>query len=687
MRDSPEKNGLFHPSVVYAVERLKELNTPVLTFAQTVFWDDPMKAVLLRALRALDAPNRFVAGIHDTDYFSKLLKAPLADTPYLLVSRNDTTTKELWAATAETAALFGSETPVPISQLLEHGVALSRLCDERRRQQSAGAAHDDPRSLDHITEAWGWKAVAFRGDHAPVASDVRVADVIEQLQSLLDWAIHETLSIVHPARDEFATDAEKAAQELRSILSSEAENHSMDSLTELYRSVNARLYRWLLDRAPSGECSDPRFETAACSYFFRFRPATCDLPRFRVLELFLRPETRATVSEAYDHVLSGSGIYELDRFGTGALPFDLFVPKRGRGTLRVEERQCVVHFRDEDVTVSQGEVVEDNQKLAEVIESRFGDNCALLGKALVLPTMFAMEGVMLLNEGASVYIPRTKAWVHALHERGIQLPLKPLLRLRYRTLDTLASLNLEFHLPLHLQETFCFRNNPYPAEQLAGRWREVLQEQRKQLELLTQIRSSRDLIPFLSINSSCGPSEKWYALQDEYHALLKSVHRVGAQLTELTSQIALINDRKRGAKRVIETLERQSGKLRRAIRENLDLTGEQREKCVACRAEILGKVVDGRAAIRELDVQRRVWSDQAEGLRLAPAFLGDKERLLEIELEAEEQRLHLARNALLATGLDSVNRRPCAWWFPIVDPTMGWWEEVTRTTEAYFEEW
>ena len=72
---------------------------------------------------------------------------------------------------------------------------------------------------------------------------------------------------------------------------------------------------------------------------------------------------------------------------------------------------------------------------------------------------------------------------------------------------------------------------------------------------------------------------------------------------------------------------------------------------------------------------------------LAIAIARKMLKRLGLELEAEQQRLRLVRNALLTQGLEAANRRPCAWWFPLVDPSMQWWEEVVRTTEMYFEEW
>ena len=63
-----------------------------------------------------------------------------------------------------------------------------------------------------------------------------------------------------------------------------------------------------------------------------------------------------------------------------------------------------------------------------------------------------------------------------------------------------------------------------------------------------------------------------------------------------------------------------------------------------------------------------------------------QERRAEIELEAELKRLKMIREALVAAkGLRNADRRPSAWWIPMVSPDGSWFREISRTAECYWE--
>jgi chromosome segregation ATPase len=238
-----------------------------------------------------------------------------------------------------------------------------------------------------------------------------------------------------------------------------------------------------------------------------------------------------------------------------------------------------------------------------------------------------------------------------------------------------------------LQQTFCHRTDPYPATEFARRWREVLAEQRQQLERLAQMRSSRELIPFLASESTCGPSEKWNGILDEYQSLTGSVHETGEALTKLTHEIDELKEQRRSLESGIAGREQHSGELHKKIMGDDALPDSERETLTAQRKEVQQQIVDLRSEIGTVETLRKERGAQANRLRLDRNYLAHRDRLREIELEAERQRLRLVRNGLLVQGLEVADRRPCAWWFPVVDPSGKWLQEVSRTADMYFEEW
>ena len=103
------------------------------------------------------------------------------------------------------------------------------------------------------------------------------------------------------------------------------------TLSDFYRWLTPRL--WALVRG-SGSCN---LTTSTSLRLFRFNRETCKLPRFRFVDLFLNPATREIAERCYDDAVRGSGIYTLDQFGPGALPFDVVIPGQGRGTLHLHD--------------------------------------------------------------------------------------------------------------------------------------------------------------------------------------------------------------------------------------------------------------------------------------------------------------------------------------------------------------
>ncbi len=108
------------------------------------------------------------------------------------------------------------------------------------------------------------------------------------------------------------------------------------TLSDLYRWLTPRL--WACVRG-TGSCN---LQTSHSLKIFRFNRETAEFPRFQFVDLFLNLSTRKIACNAYNAAVQGSGIYTLDQFGEGALPFDVVIPKRGRGTLRVHQNSLVI---------------------------------------------------------------------------------------------------------------------------------------------------------------------------------------------------------------------------------------------------------------------------------------------------------------------------------------------------------
>src|SRR5688500_16490617 len=120
---------------------------PLLALGQTVLWDEPVKGGIALLLRKLGSNRKFVAGVHDTDYFAKQPAATKGKGRFAAVPHNDTTTRGLWSAAGEFSALFGSETVITKQDYLKSGLRLAAVLRNR------------PNVLDEASEAWRWRGI------------------------------------------------------------------------------------------------------------------------------------------------------------------------------------------------------------------------------------------------------------------------------------------------------------------------------------------------------------------------------------------------------------------------------------------------------------------------------------------------------------------------------------------------
>ena len=324
----------FHPTTVAALQKLQERYPAAkfLTLGQTVLWDEPVKAAFCRILEAINPSATMVAAVHDTDYFAKLPHLEDRAEKYVMLPHNDGDTRGLWSAAGELSCLFGSETVPTRSLLTENGVAFDRVA--RRYPGGVEAL------LNEETEAWGWRALVQTEPHPLIAADVRLRDIAPTLRAQLEWGFRQSLEMLPEAGPD------GAAQILGWVddyIAAEPEG----TLSDLYRWLTPRL--WVLARG-EGSCN---LQTGTSLELFRFNRATANLPRFRFVDLFLQPATRDLARKCYDDAVRGSGIYPLGQFGEGALPFDVVLPGRGRGTLRLHEGSLYIET-EEPITLCSG---------------------------------------------------------------------------------------------------------------------------------------------------------------------------------------------------------------------------------------------------------------------------------------------------------------------------------------------
>ncbi|MDR3689412.1 MAG: hypothetical protein P4L46_08540 [Fimbriimonas sp.] len=626
---------------------------PLLALGQTVFWDEPMKAGLAVAARRLGSPIRLVAGVHDTDYFAKLPSGKHEAGQFKALPHNDTTTKGLWSAAGEFSTLFGSETVITREMLHAAGLRIGKL----------GAAR--PTFMDEATEAWGWRGIVSLDEHAPITKDVQLKQLFQVCQSTMDWAIDSTLqSLSGMGRQK----AEELANDLRAKVCDAAEPRTQ-TVSEFYQRLLPIFYEFCAN-APVD------IETTATSELLRFNAATCCSSRFELVNLFVDQATRAVACSAYDEAIRGSsGLYELARFGTGAIPFDLILPEHGRGTIRLGTRGAVIMTATPQFLTFK-KPLNSISELAEAVERKFGPDCVLVGKAVTLIGMLAPEFVFVFHEGASSYVKYSRALHRKLADKGFSIKMNPILRVKYDAWDALKVCCSWMKLPDPFQRAFGTEEMCAPS--FSGRWKEVAHEQESLLATLAGLRRPIELIRFL--DRTQGGS--WNCLAREYEGLHASLGSLQRSLEEIRSQRYALYDEIRKLRAERLRAEREKGDHFREkifdkphtpadVAERSRLTHEV-EKIIHSGVEAQNRMLDLRhkqnALLQDEEVQRI------------------HERRRSIEFEAELKRLRLIRQAIICSrGLIQANLRPSAWWFRLVCPDGLWFRETVDNAECYTE--
>lgn len=679
----------FHPSARAVIDDLRSRfpDTPFLALGQTALWDEPTKAAFRRSLDALWPEARLIAAVHDSDYFAKLPGHPAhaADAKYALVPHDDAFTRGLWSAAGEMSRLFGSE-DVPTRHKLEKaGVSLHTALRDL----------DDPgKFLGEVTAAWGWTGIIHTESERRIAHDIPLRDILPTLLAQAELTLRGSAACIE---GEGAADAQVIAGTIRGWIYTFAESNPDASLSDLYRDLFPRFYELLLGAPPAN------LSAANTLRLLRFNRATAHLPRFAIVDRFLRPETRRAAIDAYNHAVAGSEIYTLDRFGEGALPFDLVIPGKGRGTLCVHEADATVFVATErPLTLCASCNITDLSSLADLVERELGPDVALVGKAVSLISMLAAEFLLVFHEGASAYTHRTRALNAGLAARGAGLSnLRPILRVRYRAWDALEVTGERawFRLPEHLARAF--GREVLPATEFAACWQCAQRHEAQRLENLAQLRSPRDLLPYLA--RALG--ESWVARQEAYQAARVRLLAAWDRAQAIQGRVYTLYDQVGRLKDEAAALERAKGEDFRArvrpLRERLWAQGpersddaetgtlrEQLEALQADRARRFDTEIQERrtqirfalATIRDLKAQRLSLERGREATEA-------RTTLRAIEAEAERAKARLAADALrVVEGLLHTNFRPSSWWFPLVDSSGGWFRRLSETAEYHLED-
>lgn len=712
----------LHPSTVAAVIELRERypRTPFLTLGQTVLWDEPVKAAFCAIAEQLENAeligpgSRIVAGVHDTDYFAKLEGLTIRDTPFVVLRHSDGDTRGLWSAAGEISALFGSETVPSRADFTREGVSFAKAA-----QAYPGGAEV---LLNQETDAPLWRAIVHTEPHPRIAADVKLRDIEPALREQLRWAFRNSLRAMR-CPEEFAGDHDCPSRDIaRKIWGWNDEYLAKNpdaTLSDLYRHLIPKT--WALVRGEAA-CN---LETTASLDIFRFNPETADKPRFGFVDLFLNPATRDLARAAYDDAVRGSGIYTLDQFGPGALPFDVVIPGKGRGTLRLHKGSVFVET-EEPVEICENCDPETLGQLAALLEDHFGSEICLVGKAVALISMLSAEYIFVFHEKASSYTSRTQQMNAQIRAAGVELELHPMLRLKYSTWDALRDVDAEFDLPPHFAKAF--GTSAISAKEFAARWKEVAEEGDRSRAELRECRSPRSLMEKLAQLQGQRWRDKRDAFEVLFHILRDSrqaSRQVGEEIDRLRAlanssmQRALELEKQKGEnyrreiaplkERISDLKEAASlrlnpvdelGKPRRLTKEERavqqELERQEAQEIEQLRAAIVEKTVLRQKLDEEIAAQRGVVRElraRAKDLVAKRVQLEKSQQLQEardlrvrLENEAELQRFMMVRDAIRASdGLRATNYRPTAWWLPMVSPDGKWFRNLTQTTEARIE--
>ncbi|MEP6757249.1 MAG: hypothetical protein ABJA67_17215, partial [Chthonomonadales bacterium] len=165
----------YHPSAATILTELRTAypDSPFLALGQTIWWDEPMKAVLLLALESHGLGGSMVGGVHDTDYFAKLQVRRTGQSRFEMMAHNDGDTRDLWSAAGEISSLFGSETFPRKQDLNKYHVPIGRL--------ARAEGKDRIEYISQSTEAYGWRGLVYTGGRDLIVNSLQLKEVGESI--------------------------------------------------------------------------------------------------------------------------------------------------------------------------------------------------------------------------------------------------------------------------------------------------------------------------------------------------------------------------------------------------------------------------------------------------------------------------------------------------------------------------
>ncbi len=645
------------PRALLHALRSRYPDSPFLALGQTVFWDEPVKAVLRSLLDSNQLGGEILVGVHDTDYFAKTPTRQTGPSRFALLAHNDGSTRGLWSAAGEISTLFGSETLTTRRDFGRYGVPF--------RQLAAVQPEGADAFLDRVTEAFGWRGLVYTGSDDLIVHNIPLADVGDAVFEMLDWGFGRAVEQIVPGccQDKASRVVEQITGWCREYRAANPKR----KLTDLFQHVLPRLYELLLGHASEG------IKVDCTAHLLMLNRETAALPRFRFVDLFLNPETRDIAKSAYNLAVTGTEIYALDKFGPGGLPFDIVLPDRGRGTLRVTDRVVFVET-PQPVAIGLKRPVTSISELAEVLNARLGSHVTLVGKAVSLVSMLAQEFIFVFHEEGSMYVRCTRLMNDHLAAAGVQLDMRPILRIRYRTWDSLSEAQSTMRLPEHLASAF---GQPViTAPEFAASWRRVMSEQKALLAEVAALRKPLDLIGYLKVHD---PAGAWDETEESYRAAV-------AALQTLRADAAVIDARVKEQHSLLRALKAESAAVQQERGDHFRSTTDWTLEATACRAasgDRLGELEEDKHRVR---LRIEALRSERVAIERGPAAVAARDVLAEVRQKTELARLRLVRFALLTTGgLPHIDHRPSAWWIPLVDSSGDWFRRIAATTELYAE--